>query len=173
MNDAGTIDEMGRLYGQSSVRKEDMIKAASFNRVIARTLDFIIVMALLEIVPGLGYFAGLAYLLLSDGLFHGRSVGKKLMGLRVGVSYDHGNMISESGYKESVYRNFPFAVAYLLAGIVWNIPVLGGILSFIIVAAVLVFEGLVMLGSENGRRLGDEIANTQVVIDKEGGIHVP
>lgn len=173
MNDAGTIDEMGRLYGQSSMRKEDMTKAASLNRVIARTVDFIIVMAFLEIVPGVGYFAGLAYLLLADGLFRGRSVGKKLMGLRVGISDDLSDRVSECGYKESVYRNFPFAAAYLLAGIVWHIPVLGAVLSFIIVAAVLVFESLVMLGSENGRRLGDELAMTQVVIDKEGGIHVP
>jgi len=173
MNDAGTIDELGRLYGPSSMRKEDMTRAASLNRLIAKIVDFIIVMALLEIVPGVGYFAGLAYLLLSDGLFRGRSVGKKLMGLRVGVSDDLSDRVSESGYRESVYRNFPFAAAYLLAGIVWNIPVLGVIISFILVAAVLVFESLVMLGSENGRRLGDEIAKTQVVIDKEGGINVP
>lgn len=166
MDDAGTIDDIGTLYERSSVRKEDIIKAASLNRIIAKIVDFIIVVALLEIVPGLGFFAGLAYLILADGLSRGRSVGKKLMGLRVSICDERELEISECRYQESVYRNFPFAVGYLLAGIFWNIPVLGVVLSIIIIAAVLVFESLVMLGSENSRRLGDEMAKTLVVVDK-------
>ena len=169
MDDAGTIDAIGTLYEQSSIRKEDIIKAASLNRIIAKIIDFIIVMALLEIVPGLGFFAGLAYLILADGLFKGRSLGKKLMGLRVSICDESDHEIAECRYQESVYRNFPFAIGYLLAGIFWNIPVLGVVLSFIVIAAVLVLESLIMLGSENSRRLGDEMANTRVVVDKLGG----
>ena len=172
MDDAGTIDKMGTMYNQSSTRKEDLIRAASFSRIVAKSLDFIIVMALLKIIPVIGFFAGLAYLLLSDGMFKGRSAGKKLLGLRVIISEEGPAEVIESGYKESVYRNFPFAAGYLLAGILWNIPVLGVVLSFIIVAAVLVIECLIMLGSENDKRLGDEIAQTQVVVDKQGGIDV-
>ena len=172
MDDAGTIDEMAGLYERSSVRKEELIRAASFNRVIARTIDLVIVLTLMEIIPGVGYFTGFSYLLLADGLFKGRSIGKKLLGIRVVISDKNSEEALESSYKESVFRNFPFAAAYLLAGICWNIPAVGGLLSFIVVAAVLVLESLIMLGSENGKRFGDEIAKTQVVIDKQGGVNV-
>jgi hypothetical protein len=166
MDDAGTIDDIGTLYERSSLRKEDIIKAASLNRIIAKIVDFVIVMALLEIVPGMGFFAGLAYLILADGLFKGRSIGKKLMGLRVSICDESDYEIAECRYQESVYRNFSFAIGYLLAGILWNIPVLGAVLSIVIIAAVLIFESLIMIGSENSRRLGDEMAKTRVVVDK-------
>ena len=44
-------------------------KAAILNRVIAKSIDFLIIAALLEIIPRAGYFIGLAYLLIGDGLF--------------------------------------------------------------------------------------------------------
>ncbi len=166
MDDAGTIDDVGTLYERSSIRKEDIIKAASLNRIIAKIIDFVIVMALLKIIPGLGFFAGLTYLILADGLFQGRSAGKRLMGLRVSICDESDHEIAECRYQESVYRNFPFAIGYILAGIFWNIPILGAVLSIITVAAVLVLESLIMLGSENSRRLGDEMAKTMVVVDK-------
>ncbi len=172
MDDAGTIDEVAGLYVRTSVGKEELIRAASLNRVIARTIDIVIVMALLEIIPGVGYLSGIAYLLLADGLFKGRSIGKKLLGIRVVISGENSEAALESSFRESVFRNFPFAASYLLAGIFWNIPVVGESLSFIVVAAVLVLESLIMLGSENGKRFGDEVAKTQVVIDKQGGVNV-
>jgi uncharacterized RDD family membrane protein YckC len=148
-----------------------LVKATLLNRIVARTVDFIIVVALMEIIPRVGYFAGLAYLLLADGLFQGRSLGKRLIGLRVVVQGSDDSVI-ECSFKESVYRNFPFALGYILLGILGAVPLLGWILSFIGVAVVLVFESLVMLGSENDMRLGDEFAKTQVVNDKQGGLNV-
>ncbi len=172
MDDAGTIDEVAGLYGRSSVRKEELTRTESFNRLIARAIDIVIVLALMEIIPGVGYLAGFTYLLLADGLFKGRSIGKKLLGIKVVISDKNSEEGLEISYKESIFRNFPFAAAYLLAGIFWHIPVVGEFLSFIVVAAVLVLESLIMLGSEKGKRFGDEVAKTQVVIDKQGGVNV-
>jgi len=135
--------------------------AKILNRVIAKTVDFIIIAALLETIPKVGYFAGLTYLLIGDGLFDGRSVGKRLIGLR--VIYYNGNIVMPCTFRESIIRNFPFAAGYILFGIVSRIPLIGGMISFIIIVVTLLFEGLVMMGSEKGMRFGDEIAKTQVV----------
>lgn len=142
--------------------------AGLFNRIVARTIDFIFVVALYEIIPAVGYFAGLVYLLIADGLFEGRSIGKKLIGLKVIVKSDSGET-EPCSYRESVFRNFPFAIAFILFGILKAIPLIGWLLSFVILAGVLIFESLVMLGSEQGMRLGDELAKTRVVEEAQEG----
>ena len=77
-------------------------KAAILNRVIAKSIDFLIIAALLEIIPRAGYFIGLAYLLIGDGLFEGRSLGKRLIGTRV-ILCETGKACS---FRESIIRNF-------------------------------------------------------------------
>ena len=146
------------------------MNAKLLNRISAKSIDFFIIIALYEIIPGIGYFAGLAYLLMADGLFQGRSIGKRLMGIK--VVYYITDMTTACDYKESVYRNSLFAAGYLMAGVLKAIPLLGEILAFVVIAAVLVFEGLVMIGSEEGMRYGDEFAKTRVIEDKEGGLNV-
>jgi len=135
--------------------------AKILNRVIAKTIDFIIIAALLETIPKVGYFAGLTYLLIGDGLFDGRSVGKRLIGLK--VIYYNDNIVMPCTFRESIIRNFPFAAGYILFGILSRIPLIGGIISLIIIVVTLLFESLVMIGSEKGTRFGDEIAKTQVI----------
>ncbi|MBI4689265.1 MAG: RDD family protein [Nitrospirae bacterium] len=125
-------------------------KAGLLLRSVSKTVDFIIVAAAEEMVPRSGFFAGLAYLFISDSLFGGRSIGKKLMGLRV-VSTITGNACSP---RESILRNFVLCIGVIL----WKIPVVGWIFMIIIPA----FEFLMMLGSKEGMRLGDEIAKTRV-----------
>lgn len=165
MNLTDTLNE------QSSDEQENLVQAGFLNRVIARTIDFIIVVALLELIPRIGYFAGLAYLLAADGLFNGRSVGKRLTGLRV-VLFSNEHDFGNCSYKGSIYRNFPFAAGYILCGIVGAIPLIGWIFSFAIAAVIVVFECLLIIGSDMGMRLGDEIAKTQVVEDKQGVVNV-
>jgi hypothetical protein len=155
------------LYEQSFEHREDLTKAKFINRIIAKTIDFIIVAALFEIIPKIGYFAGLTYLLIADGLFEGRSIGKRLIGLKV-IYYNNSDTAIACGFKESIFRNFLFVIGYILSGILGIVPLIGWIFSFIIMLIILAFESLVMLGSENGMRLGDEIAKTQVVEDKKG-----
>jgi len=132
-------------------RSVGITKAKTLNRVIAKSIDFIIIGALLEAIPKIGYFAGLAYLLIGDGLFEGRSVGKRLMGLKV-ILYETGEFCT---LRASVMRNFTFVVGYILM----RIPLIG----FIFPLAVLFFESMILIGNEKGMRLGDEIAKTQVV----------
>lgn len=155
----------------SSDNMEELEKADHLERVVARMIDFIIVVALMEIVPRVGYFAGLAYLLLADGFFGGRSVGKRLIGIKVVFSNDAGTA-QVCGFKESIFRNLPFAAGYILFGIFKGIPFIGWLLSLAVITLVPAFEFLVMTGSERGMRFGDEVAQTQVVEDKQGGLNV-
>jgi uncharacterized RDD family membrane protein YckC len=151
---------------QNSEKRNDTegdAKAGILIRLIARIIDLIVVGALFEIVPKAGFFAAIAYLLIADGLFDGRSIGKKLVGLRV-VLIGSGDIC---GYRESILRNFIFAIAFLLFVILREIPILGIVLSIAIPVLILSVEGLILLGSENGMRFGDEIAKTRVIEGKE------
>lgn len=120
-------------------------------RIIAKILDFIIIVAVTEVIPKAGFFAGLAYLLIGDGLFDGRSLGKKLIGLKV-ISVDTNKPCS---FKDSILRNSTFAIGYLLYKIPW--------FGWIFIVIVSVFEFIILLGSKERMRLGDEIAKTKVV----------
>ena len=153
------------LKGQQEIPRADLL-----NRTIAKAVDFLIVIALQEIIPTIGFFAGIAYMLIADGLFQGRSPGKRLVGLRVYVSSGTGYAVC--GFRESMIRNSPFAAAYLAYAVFSVIPAIGWLLAFLCVVAVVAFEGLVILGSEEGVRMGDELANTRVAEDGEGRINV-
>ncbi|MBF0557776.1 MAG: RDD family protein [Nitrospirae bacterium] len=120
-------------------------------RVIAKLLDFIIIATAIKAVPQVGYFAGLVYLLISDGLFDGRSLGKKVMRLRV-ISQEAG---TPGTFRDSIVRNITFAFSLIL----YKIPLLG----WFFVLLALVLEFLLMLGNDEGMRLGDDLANTRVV----------
>lgn len=133
--------------------QNELLKADILYRVIARAIDFIIIGILFELIPKIGYFAGLIYLLIGDGLFEGRSIGKRLIKLKT-VFVKTGGPCS---FRESIIRNSTFAVGYLLM----SIPLIG----FIFPLVVIVFEVLLIIGSEKGMRLGDELANTQVIAD--------
>jgi uncharacterized RDD family membrane protein YckC len=130
---------------------EESIKASLLLRVIAKMLDFIIIAAAAKTIPQVGYFAGLLYLLISDGLFDGRSIGKKILRLRV-ISLSTG---SSGTFRDSVLRNTPPIAALLL----YKIPLVG----WLFVVVILALEFLLMLGNKDGMRLGDDIANTKVI----------
>lgn len=120
-------------------------------RTAAKIIDFILIAAVIEIIPRAGYFAGIAYLLLSDGLFDGRSIGKKLLKLQVVSSETQ----SPCTFRESILRNSPFAVGYALLTVPW--------IGWIFVLIVAFFEFILVLGSKDSKRLGDEIAKTVVL----------
>ncbi len=120
-------------------------------RSMAKAIDLIAVAAVVVAVPTAGIFAGVAYLLIGDGLFDGRSLGKFVMRLRV-VSAATG---SQGSFRDSMVRNAPFAAMVLL----YFIPFVGWILSLLVLA----FEFLLVLGNADGMRLGDDLAGTQVV----------
>jgi uncharacterized RDD family membrane protein YckC len=119
-------------------------------RTAAKTIDLILIAAVIEIIPKAGYFAGLVYLLLGDGFFDGRSLGKRLIKLKV-VSFETGG---DCSFRDSVLRNCTLATGYLLAAVPWI-----GWIFFVIASG---FEFILILGSKDGRRLGDELAKTVV-----------
>lgn len=86
----------------------------------------------------------------------GQSLGKRLIGLQVRVEGRIGR------YRESIIRNTPIVLGYLC---LW-IPYAGWLLA----AAILVGEGLLILGSPQGQRLGDLMASTTVVEQEGQGV---
>ena len=130
---------------------DELKRASLLLRIFAKVLDFILIAAAAEMVPRAGFYAGLLYLLISDGLFDGRSVGKLLIGLRV-VSIPGNEPCS---MKESILRNAPLGAGLLLYKLPW--------IGWIFILLVSLAEFLILLGSKNGMRLGDELAKTTVV----------
>ncbi len=130
---------------------EEQRAASLLLRTAAKIIDFILIAAVIEIIPRAGYFAGLAYLLLGDGLFDGRSIGKKLLKIRVISTVTNGPCT----FRDSILRNCTLAAGYIL----WSLPWIGWV--FILLASGLEF--VLVLGSREGMRLGDEIAGTVVV----------
>jgi hypothetical protein len=126
------------------------LKANVLNRFIAKFIDLLVVMALSQVLPPVGYLAALTYLLIKDGFSGGRSIGKRLIGLHVIIR----ERSAPCTFRESVIRNFPLAVAFLLA----FIPLAGKILLL----AILGLEALLVIGNEQGFRIGDELARTRV-----------
>jgi hypothetical protein len=126
-------------------------KAQVLNRFIAKLVDLLIVAAADKLVPPVGFLAGLAYILVADGFAGGRSVGKRLIGLQTILPRAR----EAAGFKESIVRNLPFGLAYLM----FEIPYVGWMIAIAMVSV----EALLIIGNDHGRRLGDEIARTQVL----------
>ena len=130
---------------------EEQRRAGLLLRTAAKIVDFILIAAVIEIIPRAGFFAGLTYLLLGDGFFDGRSIGKKLLRIQVVSVETH----SPCTFKDSILRNSTFAAGYVL----WIVPLIGWIFMLIIG----IVEFILLLGSKDGMRLGDEIAKTAVI----------
>ena len=126
-------------------------KAQVLNRFIAKLIDLFLAAAAAEVIAPVGFLAGLAYLLVADGFAGGRSIGKRLIGLQTILPETR----ESSGFRESIIRNIPFAVAYLA----FAVPYVGWLAT----ASIVVFEAILIIGNERGCRLGDELAGTQVL----------
>jgi uncharacterized RDD family membrane protein YckC len=126
-------------------------KAHVLNRFIAKLIDLFIVVAAEKISPPVGFLSGFAYLLIADGFAGGRSLGKRVVGLQT-IRLD---LRDTAGFRESIIRNIPLGAAQLASAV----PYVGWIAAL----AILSFEGLLIVGNEQGRRLGDEVARTQVL----------
>ena len=139
------------VRGVQSISAEVYPKAQILNRGIARLIDLFIVAAASHILVPVGFLGGLAYILIADGFSGGRSIGKRLIGLQTVLPGQR----EAAGFRESIIRNLPFAVAQ----VVFAVPYVGWLLS----VAIIAFEAVLILGNEQGRRFGDEVAGTQVL----------
>ena len=139
---------------ESSYRHNDPShpsKADLVQRGIGKAADLLIAAALAQLIPPVGFLTGLAYLLVSDGLGEGQSPGKRFVDLQT-VLLEKGNSVS---FRESILRNVPVALAFLC----FSLPYIGWLLG----TGILLTELLLMIGNPEGRRLGDEIAQTRVI----------
>ncbi len=126
-------------------------RAGLLVRTVAKILDFILIAAAAEVIPKAGFYAGLVYLLIGDGLFGGKSLGKKLVGLRVVSATSH----EPCTIRDSILRNSIFGVGYLLTAVQW--------LGWFFLLFIAAFEFIVLLGNRDGKRFGDELAKTLVL----------
>ncbi len=121
-------------------------------RSVAGFVDILLIIGLARLPDVFGFLSAAGYILIRDGLLNGQSIGKKLIGLRVISSENPGCSMS---YRESIIRNVPLTIAFLL----FLIPYVGWVLGLI----VLCVECLTALGDNDGMRIGDMLAKTRVV----------
>jgi uncharacterized RDD family membrane protein YckC len=131
-------------------------KADTIRRFFAYAIDAII-SNLCSMIPVLGGIIGFLYMLLRDGLMDGKSIGKKLLGLKTMTGF------GPASYADSAKRNIIFAIPNLLM----IIPFVGHALGIILELVVWVAEIYRIMTDPYGRRYGDEWAGTQVVDDKD------
>ncbi len=131
-----------------------MQRADITTRAVAGLVDLLLIIGLARLPDVIGFLSAAGYILIRDGLFERRSIGKKLIGLRVISLEDSGTAAT---YRDSIIRNVPIVLAYFL----FLIPYAGWILC----PLALGVEGLTALGDRAGMRIGDMLARTQVVLE--------
>lgn len=138
----------------------NLSKPIVLSRLIGKAIDLIlmIAMASLPLYPA-GPLAAFLYVLICDGLGNGRSLGKRVVGLRV-VNTTTGKPAS---FKDSIVRNCTVAIPVLF----FMVPIVGWALWFLIGIPVLAIEIYLMTRLEQHARLGDTMADTQVLESKE------
>ena len=86
----------------------------------------------------------------------GRSIGKKVLGLRVIYRLQDGSSCS---LRQSIYRNLPFILPLSFA----IIPFLGWLFSLFLLLALSSLELYLICKIDSGHRLGDVMADTTVI----------
>lgn len=144
----------------------DMKRANPVRRVLAKFIDlFVVMFTSAVVIYPVGPLLGFLYSLVADALpfkgFQGQSLGKKLLKLKV-VSTKPGSQISLKSkitYRESIYRNAPVGVATFFA----LIPIWGWAILALIGFPLMIVEIYLLVRAPRGQRLGDVMADTEVV----------
>jgi len=144
------IDAMDRKYLLSVGPQR-----ARLARVIAKGIDLGGVLIAAFIGYPWGLLLGLGYLAISDSLFEGQSVGKRIVGFRV-ISLEDGK---PCGMKQSFVRNLPLTVPMLFA----VVPFWGWILCVLLSLPLIFLELYFLFKLDSAHRLGDVMADTTVI----------
>lgn len=132
-------------------------------RGLARLVDLVLAFAVANAAREAGPALAALYLLFADGLMQGQSVGKRLFGVRAMVLPARaGTRGRPAGYRESVLRNAPFA----LAGLFYGLSLVGWVLFFVVGVPLVLIEAWLVWRDRLGLRIGDLFADTQVVDGK-------
>ncbi|HWP34969.1 MAG TPA: RDD family protein, partial [Thermodesulfobacteriota bacterium] len=127
----------------------------TFNRLLAKFIDLLLVAALAALPTWVGDAAALTYALIADGLGAGQSAGKRLVGLKV-----LGAGGAPCTFLESTQRNLPVALALVL--LVQRVPFVWPLL-WVAGLGLLLLEAVLAATDEEGQRLGDRLGATRVV----------
>lgn len=131
------------------------IKVATLARIMAKAIDFFIVLILALLTYPVGIILAVIYVCLCDAFQNGQSVGKKFVGFRV-ISLLDG---APCTIKQSVIRNLPFSIPLAFA----IIPMWGWIFTFLIGFVLCVVEFYFIFHLDSGHRVGDVMADTSVI----------
>ena len=143
---------------QGVAKAPELVRAEVGKRIAAALMDGVPAY-IISFVPFIGGLISAAYMALRDGLplnpEGGQSVGKRLFQLRA-VRMPDG---APCDYGTSLLRNLPFIVPALLM----IKPGIGWLFGSVVWLAVFVVEVLLVIADENGLRIGDRLARTQVI----------
>lgn len=129
---------------------------AKLSRLVAKMIDLFICFLLSFFFYPVGIILGVIYISIADYLQKGQSVGKRLIGFSV-ISLED---MRPCSMKQSVIRNLPISVP-LFFGI---FPVWGWLISLLLGAILCAFEFYLLFKINSGKRLGDVMADTSVVL---------
>jgi uncharacterized RDD family membrane protein YckC len=132
-------------------------KGDNVHRAAAKGIDLVAV-GVFSLLPRVGILAAALYLLISDGFFRGQSIGKKLLALRV-VLTEPGTEGRPCTFRRSMIRNLPYAIVVFLG----SIPVFGWFIVLPLGVLFLLIEAYFVYADEQGIRIGDIYAGTQVI----------
>ena len=141
------------------------IKVGVLNRVVAKLIDLFLVFLIGALLPyPIGPLAGFSYSILCDGFnfkgLRGQSIGKRLLKLQV-INKVTGKPAS---WRDSLLRNSPVGIATFF-GI---IPIWGWLILALIGLPLMIMEVYLIATVESGHRLGDVMADTEVIEQKKG-----
>jgi uncharacterized RDD family membrane protein YckC len=141
------------------MKRKDLIEGplarARFSRLIAKLIDIGLVTLGAVFYYPMGLILGVIYLCISDSLYDGQSIGKRLMGFGV-ISLIDGTPCTA---KQSFIRNLPFTVPLFCL----IFPFWGWIFSAIFALPLAMMEVYFLFKQNSVHRLGDLMADTTVI----------
>lgn len=134
---------------------DSTLAKARLNRLVAKCIDLGLVILGAVFYYPMGLILGVIYLCISDSLYEGQSIGKRMMGFGVISTIDG----SPCSTWQSFIRNLPFTVPLFFL----IFPFWGWIFSAIFAVPLAAMEVYFLFKDKSPHRLGDIMADTTVI----------
>lgn len=128
---------------------------AKWSRLIAKCIDFVLIIMGAVFYYPMGLILGIIYLCIADSLYDGQSIGKRFMGFGV-VSLVDGMPCTAW---QSFVRNLPFTVPLFFL----VFPFWGWIFSAVFALPLAMMEAYYLFRKNEVHRLGDIMADTTII----------